>query len=149
MQAAVCVASGHQSTPAMVLSGDDSIIVSWYDYSLMQTDYSIKAQKITDSQSPITTTVPATTTTPFVTTTTTTVSTACPSEVLYGEDSEEVELLRCFRDNVLSKTQEGQEIIRLYYEWSPVIVKTLKEDKGFREGVKEIIKVSFKTAIYT
>jgi len=40
----------------------------------------------------------------------------CTAEKIYGEDSEEVELLRYFRYNVLSKTPEGREIIRLYYE---------------------------------
>ena len=35
------------------------------------------------------------------------------SFLLYGEYSEETELLRYFRDNVLCTTPEGQEIIRL------------------------------------
>jgi len=44
-----------------------------------------------------------------------------------------------FRDNVLSQTPEGQEIIRLYYEWSPVIFKMMEEDEEFREEMKEMI----------
>ena len=40
----------------------------------------------------------------------------CPFEQIYGEHSEETELLRYFRDNVLNQTPEGQEIIKLYYQ---------------------------------
>jgi hypothetical protein len=58
---------------------------------------------------------------------------------LYGEDSREVEMLRNFRDNVLIQTPEGQEIIRLYYQWSPVIVKAMEEDEDFEAQVKEMI----------
>jgi len=64
---------------------------------------------------------------------------ACPLVKIYGEYSGEVELLRYIRDNVLTQTIEGQEIIRLYYEWSPVIVKAMEEDEAFEEEVKEMV----------
>jgi hypothetical protein len=74
------------------------------------------------------------------TTTTTTVSSEpCSSEEIYGEYSEETEFLRYIRDNVLSQTPAGQEIIRLYYQWSPAIVKAMKEDEEFKEQVKALI----------
>jgi len=73
------------------------------------------------------------------TTTTISVPTSCPIEKIYGEHSEETELLRYVRDNVLIQTPEGQNIIRLYYEWSPVIVKAMEEDEKFEEEVNEII----------
>ena len=63
----------------------------------------------------------------------------CSSAMLYGEYSEEAELLRDFRDEVLGQTQEGQEIIKLYYQWSPVIVKAMEDDEEFKEEVKEMI----------
>lgn len=63
----------------------------------------------------------------------------CSIEQIYGEHSEEVEILRYFRDNILSKTPEGQEIIRLYYEWSPMIVKAMEENEEFKEAIKEMI----------
>jgi hypothetical protein len=47
--------------------------------------------------------------------------------------------LRNVRDNVLSKSPEGQEIIRLYYQWSPAIVKAMGEDEEIKEHVKELI----------
>ena len=82
---------------------------------------------------------PPTTITSTSTTTTITGVSPCLLETLYGEDSEETKCLRYYRDNVLSKTQEGQEIIRLYYLWSPIIVTTMEEDEEFKEEVKEMI----------
>jgi len=63
----------------------------------------------------------------------------CPLEVLYGEESEETKLLRYFRDNVLSKTQEGREYIKLYYHWSPAIREVIEKDEAFKQGIKEVI----------
>ena len=63
----------------------------------------------------------------------------CFAKEIYGENSKEIETLRCFRDNFLSQTPEGQEIIRLYYEWSPAIVKTMEEDGEFKVTIKEMI----------
>jgi len=63
----------------------------------------------------------------------------CTSEAIYGEHSDETEFLRQFRDNVLSKTPEGQELIRLYYEWSPVIVGVMEDNEEFKEEIKEMI----------
>jgi hypothetical protein len=53
--------------------------------------------------------------------------------------SKETELLRYLRDNVLSRTPKGQEIIRLYYQWSPAIVRVMEDGEGFKEKVKEMI----------
>jgi len=63
----------------------------------------------------------------------------CTSELVYGEDSEEVKILRHFRDNILNQTPEGQELINLYYQWSPEIVKAMEKDEEFKEEVKEMI----------
>ncbi|MCK5513809.1 MAG: hypothetical protein KAJ00_04870, partial [Deltaproteobacteria bacterium] len=57
----------------------------------------------------------------------------------YGEYSEETELLRYVRDTVLTKTHAGHEIIRLYYEWSPAIVKGMEKDEDFNAEVKEMV----------
>jgi len=71
--------------------------------------------------------------------TTTIANITCPVEKIYGELSQEAELLMYFRDNILSDTPEGQEIIRLYYEWSPVIVEKMEEDEVFKQDIKEMI----------
>jgi len=80
-----------------------------------------------------------TTSTTIITTTTTTTTGNCPSKETYGEGSEEVELLRYIRDNVLAQTPEGRELIRLYYQWSPAVVEIMEEDEGFKEEVKDMI----------
>ena len=61
----------------------------------------------------------------------------CPIIQIYGEHSVETELLRSIRDNLLSKSQEGQELIKLYYQWSPIIVKAMEADEEFKQEVKE------------
>jgi len=63
----------------------------------------------------------------------------CLIEEIFGEYSDETDLLRDFRDNILNKIPEGQNIIKLYYERSPMIVKAIKEDEKFKEAIKEII----------
>jgi hypothetical protein len=68
-----------------------------------------------------------------------TVPVRCPLVQLYGHASEEVWLLRNFRDRVLSKSPEGQALIRLYYQWSPVIVEVINKDEEFRTQVKDMI----------
>jgi len=85
-----------------------------------------------------TTTISGSTTSTISGSTTTTVE-PCPTETLYGEHSEEAELLRYFRDNVLSQTPEGRELIKLYYELSASIVKAMEEDEEFKAQVKEMI----------
>jgi hypothetical protein len=63
----------------------------------------------------------------------------CPIKNIYGEQSAETDLLRDYRDNVLNKTPEGQELIRLYYLWSPVIVQAMEADEEFKREIKELI----------
>ncbi len=63
----------------------------------------------------------------------------CPTEVIYGGGSEEVELLRALRDEVLSKTPEGREIIKQYYNFSPLLVAAMKGDEEFKNGVEDMI----------
>ena len=63
----------------------------------------------------------------------------CPMSLIYGEHSAETQLLRSIRDNVLSKSQEGQELIKLYYQWSPFIVRAMEADEEFKQEVKEMV----------
>jgi hypothetical protein len=67
--------------------------------------------------------------------------TTCVAVSLYGANSEEVRLLRRLRDEVLNRTAEGQEIIKLYYQLSPFMVSTMKGDAGFNGKVKDMIDV--------
>ncbi len=63
----------------------------------------------------------------------------CLAEILYESYSGEVKMLRRFRDGVLTQSPEGQELIRLYYQWSPAIVRTMEEDEKFKDEVKGIV----------
>ncbi len=112
--------------------GEDTVTVTDVDNGNIK-----DSAKVTVSQSV------TTTTTPNDGTTTTTVDPdeedICPINLIVGAHSEKAELLRYFRDNVLSQTREGQEIIKLYYQLSPVIVKKMKEDEIFKEEMKGII----------
>jgi hypothetical protein len=65
---------------------------------------------------------------------------ACPVEQLYGQGSDQVKLLRNFRDRVLSTTGEGQALTELYYEWSPTIVKLMQEDGAFKTQLQGLIE---------
>ncbi len=47
--------------------------------------------------------------------------------------------MHTLRDNILSQNPEGQEIIRLYYPWSPAIVKAMEEDEELKEQLREMI----------
>lgn len=73
------------------------------------------------------------------TTTSTKFSAPCALAVIYGEKSDKTELLRYIRDNALSTTPEGRELIKLYYQWSPVIVKIMDGDEDFKEEVQSVI----------
>jgi len=64
----------------------------------------------------------------------------CPMDIALGSDSNDLKTLRKFRDEVLNKTPVGQEIIKLYYQWSPAIVKAMEQDEEFKEEVKEMIE---------
>ena len=63
----------------------------------------------------------------------------CVVELVYKDYPEGVKTLRYLRDNALKKTLEGREIIRLYYQWSPVIIKAMGEDEEIQGEIKEMI----------
>jgi len=107
-----CIDKGTADAPELPSTdyeGDSRIIGSAPD---------IGADEFDPSNPPTTTSTSSTTTTPISTTTTSLPQppSDCLSEELYGEHSEETELLRYIRDNVLSQTLTGREIIKLYYQ---------------------------------
>ena len=63
----------------------------------------------------------------------------CSLEKIYGKDSKEVEIFLYTRDNVLSQNHVGQELIKLYYQWNPAVVKLMDADARFQEDVKKMI----------
>jgi hypothetical protein len=65
--------------------------------------------------------------------------TRCLVESLYGENSENTQTLRKFRDNVLSQTTEGEKLIQFYYRLSPLSVDLLKSDQELKRNVKQFL----------
>ena len=65
---------------------------------------------------------------------------SCAVRQIYGDYSTKTQFLRYVRDNVLNTTQEGREIIKLYYQWSPVIVQAMDADDAFKRDVRELIE---------
>jgi hypothetical protein len=63
----------------------------------------------------------------------------CPIIAIYGASSEEVTLLRDFRDSILNTTIIGKGLIKLYYELSPAIGNALEDDEGLKEDVKGLL----------
>lgn len=63
----------------------------------------------------------------------------CLLEKLYGNSSEVTKLFRTLRDEVLNKTSEGQELVRIYYEWGPVIYRAMEADEDYKKQIKTTI----------
>ena len=63
----------------------------------------------------------------------------CPLNLLLEGNDEELALLRNFRDGILRKTPQGQELIRLYYQWSPAIVKAMEENKELKNQLRNTV----------
>jgi hypothetical protein len=110
----------------------------YYNLGIHRDDYF----DVTTEPPTTTTSIPTTTSTLSGTTsalTTTLIPPFCIIEQLYGKHAEETELLRYMRDNILTKTDEGQELIRIYYQWSTLLAKNLPDDRIFREDLKRFI----------
>jgi hypothetical protein len=106
------------------------------------TTSSTPGETTSSSVPPNATTTTTTTTTPDTTSSTTSSPISprpCLVEQIYGEDSVEVALCRYIRDSVLRNTTEGREIIKIYYDWSPHLVRALKEETGLKDQVKKVI----------
>jgi hypothetical protein len=83
--------------------------------------------------------ITTTTTTTLNSTTTTMPSVPCTAESIYGENAEQTELLRKYRDSILSKTTAGQELIKTYYKFSPTVTKLLERSPVLKNRAKAFI----------
>ena len=106
---------------------------------------SIPATSTTSSINTVTTTsmisTSSITTTIITSSTTTTRKPPCLMENMYGEDSEEVVILKHVRDHILQGTPQGREIVKLYYAWSPFIVRMIENDPDLQDELKEMLDV--------
>ena len=57
---------------------------------------------------------------------------------LYGEGSDEIGLFRKFRNHFINRGLEGEEIIKFYYKWSPLLVKVIEEDEEIEKQLREV-----------
>jgi hypothetical protein len=57
---------------------------------------------------------------------------------LYGEGSDEIALFRKYRNHFINRGLEGEEIIKFYYTWSPLLVKAIEEDEELEKQLKEL-----------
>jgi hypothetical protein len=65
---------------------------------------------------------------------------ACAAETVLGDDKESLELLRQYRDKILSKSEQGKSIIKIYYEKSPHIVELLKQNPFLKDKCSAALK---------
>ncbi len=73
--------------------------------------------------------------------TTTSSKPPCLMETIYGEDSEEVAILRCVRDTMLRGNPEGREVVKLYYAWSPFLIRMIENDQVLQGEFKDMLDV--------
>lgn len=133
--------------PALFKDSNESVFKAYYrgkNSSTWAIGYgiasSLESNTTTTTAATTTITASSTTTTAGAVSSTTTSSGngLCPFQVLYGEYAGEIETLRVFRDEVLGTMPEGQELIELYYQWSPVIIQAMEEDGEFKEMAREM-----------
>jgi len=130
--------------PVLYKDSNESVFKAYYRGKNSTPTWAIGygvASSLDINTSTTTTTAVSSTTTTITSSTSTTTSVSnnlCPFQLLYGEDAEEIEVLRVFRDEVLSASPEGQELIDIYYQWGPVVVEAMEEDEEFNELVKEV-----------
>lgn len=63
----------------------------------------------------------------------------CPATAIYGDGSDEIRILRAFRDTVLSKSRIGRQIIKLYYMTAPPLLKSIEGCSVWKTTVKAFI----------
>lgn len=64
----------------------------------------------------------------------------CPAELVLSDESKQLDLLRSFRDRVLSKTPEGRHYIKLYYQHASEISGILADDRALNLQTRQALK---------
>jgi predicted amino acid dehydrogenase len=73
-----------------------------------------------------------------ITSTTTVNEQRCVFDKIYGEDAYESRVLRRFRDDILSRTPYGLTFIQQYYNWSPLLIETMKSNRSLKDNIKTV-----------
>jgi hypothetical protein len=65
----------------------------------------------------------------------------CPSRKALGENNPNLEYLRAFRDNTLSRSAIGQKIIQIYYNNGDSINAALDRSPALRAVARKVLEV--------
>lgn len=65
---------------------------------------------------------------------------ACSSAYLLGKDNPRLDIMKKFRDKVLSTSTAGRKLIALYYEYSHVLIEIFKEYPAIKAHAKEMLE---------
>ncbi len=63
----------------------------------------------------------------------------CAAQVALNNDSRSLNTLRAFRDQTLNKTRCGQKAVKLFYEYSPALVKAMEENTMLQASVRALL----------
>ncbi len=97
--------------------------------------YPIASGTKTSSEVPL-----VTTTTIQPETTTTTTAPACPAVKTLGDEGDNIESLRSFRDSSLSQTMAGRALVRIYYSNADIINDSLDRSPLLRAFTKRALR---------
>lgn len=64
----------------------------------------------------------------------------CMATRLFGEDFPELDTLRRFRDDVLSTSITGRNLIEFYYEYSEILIEIFEENPDIKALAKKLLK---------
>ncbi|MFC1591548.1 PQQ-binding-like beta-propeller repeat protein [Thermodesulfobacteriota bacterium] len=66
-------------------------------------------------------------------------ATACPAELALSGNPETLDVLRAFRDNVLSRTEQGRTYVQLFYRHRRELARLLLDDHALRDQVRHAL----------
>jgi hypothetical protein len=70
---------------------------------------------------------------------------SCIAEAVLENDEDSLNVLREFRDKVLSNSIKGKKLVALYYEYSPMAVKFIEDKPEVKSRLNQIIKTLIPT----
>ena len=65
----------------------------------------------------------------------------CPSSTIFDDNSEEIKLLRNFRDEILLSSEVGKTLVLLYYDHSDEFVSIINDDPEIKAQIKRMILI--------
>lgn len=66
----------------------------------------------------------------------------CLATALLGHDSPEIDKLRQFRDEVLSKTAVGRQMIKVFYRSGPALIDAMEENSALKKYVLSLLNAA-------